>query len=139
MIKERSRREERIKNGVEEFSGITPILLMSLYISVSQETTTFLLGLRGVSASSINSSLRKIMIKRTVIPLSLVQSYLRTNVSPQSLPVSHLNNIVSPCESTANSRKNYEISCLNFVCNKYKLYGYYSNTRPEIIRHNYVC
>jgi hypothetical protein len=35
-----------------------------------------------VSASSINSGLRKIMIKRTVIPLSLVQSYLRTYISP---------------------------------------------------------
>jgi hypothetical protein len=43
----KSRREEGIKNGVEEFGGITPILFMSLYISVFQETTTFLLGLKG--------------------------------------------------------------------------------------------
>jgi len=129
MKRERSRREKGIKNGVEEFGGITPILFMSLYISVFQETTSFLLGLKGVSASSINAGLRKIMIKRKVIPLSLAQSYLRSYISPQSLPVSHLNNIVSPCESTVNSRKNYEISFLNVVCNKYKLHGYYSKTR----------
>jgi len=84
MKRERSRREKGIKNGLEEFGGITPILFMSLYISVFQETITFLLGLKGVSASSINSGLRKIMIKRKVIPLSLAQSYLRTYISPQS-------------------------------------------------------
>lgn len=108
---------------------------MSLYIYVFQETTTFLLGLKGVSPSSINSSLRKIMIKRKVIPLSLAQSYLRTYISPQSLPVSHLNNIVSPYESIVNSRKNYEISFLSVVCNKCKLYGYYSKTRTYVIPH----
>jgi hypothetical protein len=50
------------ENRVEESEEITPMLFMSLYISVIQDTTTILLGLRGVSTSSVNSGLGNIMI-----------------------------------------------------------------------------
>lgn len=134
--RERSRREEGKKKWSRRILGNnTNTFYVSLYISVFQETTSFLFALRGVSVSSVTLGLRKITIKRAVIPLSLVQGYLRTYLSPQSLPISHLNNIVSLCNAIVNSWKNYEISLINVVCNTYKLCGYYSKTRTKVNPH----